>query len=162
MSARERFFEKVKQNQDAVPPGKNTVEAEIQTFRLRMDALAQQIDEWFAGSGIEIVQTIKNIHDMSTVGYSLSSGICRYGITAIHLQNGERSVSISPERLCCGAERGYVTLRVVDASGALSDLVFNMSMAPDAGWYIWGEHQIPEAKVLMTEDVFFRVVERLA
>ncbi len=83
MSARERFFKKVQQNSDSIPPGNKSAEAEIQAFRRRMDALVQQISQWFAGSGIEIILSTKHIHDLSTIGYSLNSGICRYDITTI-------------------------------------------------------------------------------
>lgn len=102
MSARERFFRKVQQNTAGIPSGQKTAEAEIRAFCSRMDELAQQVCDWFAGSGIEVVLSTKHIHDLSTVGYSLSSGICRYDITVIRLQNGARSVTITPEQLCRG------------------------------------------------------------
>lgn len=159
MSARERFFKKVQQNSDSNPSGNKSAEAEIQVFRQRMDALAQQISQWFAGSGIEVILSTKHIHDLSSVGYSLSSGICRYDITVIHLQNGARSVSIVPEQLCRSAETGCVLMRVV-APGVSQ--MFYLSMAPGSGWFLRREHQNAKENVLMTEDLFFRAVDCLA
>ena len=88
MSARERFFKKVQQNSNSVLPGKTSAEAEIREFCQRMDELAQQIDQWFEGSGVEVIIATRHIHDLSTMGDSLSSGICRYDITTVRLQNG--------------------------------------------------------------------------
>ncbi len=133
MSARDRFFKRVQQKNDSNPPEHESAEGEIRAFRQRMDALAQQICEWFEGSGIEIIVSTKHIHDLSTLGYSLSSGICRYDITTIRLVNGDRSVSIMPEQLCRSAERGCVTMRV-DAPGISQ--TFCLSMAPEEGWFI--------------------------
>ena len=52
MSARERFFKKVQQNNVNKPIHINTAEAEVRAFCQRMDDLAQQIIVWFEGSGI--------------------------------------------------------------------------------------------------------------
>ncbi|MBO2025669.1 hypothetical protein J4733_14160 [Klebsiella pneumoniae] len=49
-------------------------------FRQQMAALAQQISQWFDGTGIEVVISTRHLHDLSTLGYSLNSGICRYDI----------------------------------------------------------------------------------
>ena len=159
MSARERFFKKVQQNSNSVPPGKKTAEAEIREFCQRMDELAQQIDQWFEGCGIEVITATRHIHDLSTIGYSLSSGICRYDITTVRLQNGERSASIIPEQLCRGAEIGCATM-CVDAPGISQ--VFHLSMAAETGWFIRREHQGVKDNVMMTEERFFQAVDRLA
>lgn len=159
MSAKERFFKKIQQNNQPVPPGKTSAEAEIRAFCDRMEELIENISQWLAGSGIETVVATRHIHDLSTVGYSLSSGVCRYDIATLRLQNGDRSVSILPEQLCRGAETGCVTMRV-DASGYVQ--VFYLSMAPDVGWFIRREHQSAKENVLMTEERFFQAIDRLA
>lgn len=124
-----------------------------------MDVLAQQICGWFEGSGIEVITATKHIHDLSTIGYSLSSGICRYDITTIRLVKGDRSVSIMPEQLCRGPETGCVTMRV--AAPGISQ-AFYLSMAPEEGWFIRREHQGAKENAVMTEDHFFRAVDSLA
>ncbi|MHA0872134.1 hypothetical protein [Enterobacter pasteurii] len=159
MSARERFFRKLQQNNDSTPPAPTSAEAEIWAFRQRMDALMQQICEWFEGSRIEVTVSTKHIHDLSTLGFSLSSGICRYDITTLRLVNGDRSVSIIPEQLCRGAERGCVTIRA-DAPGISQ--VFYLSMAPEEGWFIRREHQELSENAVMTEEHFFQTVDCLA
>ncbi|EPF6107777.1 hypothetical protein R2970_000205 [Enterobacter cloacae] len=159
MSARERFFRKVQQNNDITPPGPTSAEAEIRAFRQRMDALTQQICGWFEGSGIEVITATIHIHDLSTIGFSLSSGICRYDIATLRLVNGDRSVSIIPEQHCRGAERGCVTMRV-DAPGIRQ--VFYLSMAPEEGWFIRREYQGVKENTFMTEEHFFRAVDCLA
>lgn len=124
-----------------------------------MDELAQQISQWFAGSGIEVTLSTRHLHDLSAVGYSLNSGICRYDITAIRLQNGDRSVRLLPEQLWNGAETGIVTLHV-DAPGIRQ--TFYLSMAPEAGWFIRRQYQSARDNVIMTEELFFEAVDRLA
>lgn len=162
MSARERFLKKVQQNNTGIPPSKKTAEAEILVYRQRMDDFAQQISQWFAGTSIEVVLTTKHIHDLSTIGFSLSSGICRYDITAICLQNGNRSVSITPEQLCRGAERGCVIMRVDVLSCLSVPQIFYLSMAPESGWFIRREQQGVKENVIMTEDLFFQAIDKLA
>ncbi len=49
-------------------------------FRQQMAALARQVNQWFDGTGIEVVVSTRHLHDLSTLGYSLTSGICRYDI----------------------------------------------------------------------------------
>lgn len=159
MSARDRFFKRVQQKNDSIPPEHESAEGEIRAFRQRMDALAQQICEWFEGSGIEIIVSTKHIYDLSTLGYSLSSGICRYDITTIRLVNGDRSVSIMPEQLCRSEERGCVTMRV-DAPGISQ--TFCLSMAPEEGWFIRRQQQGVKENAIMTENHFFLAVDCLA
>ncbi|UMP77874.1 hypothetical protein MJ565_12310 [Klebsiella pneumoniae] len=82
MTARERFFKKLQQQQNprrtAALDG--SAAADIARFRQQMAALAQQISQWFDGTGIEVVISTRHLHDLSTLGYSLNSGICRYDI----------------------------------------------------------------------------------
>jgi len=159
VSAKDRFFKKVQRNNSIVTFGQKSAEAEIREFTSRMDDFAEQISQWFAGTAIGVTLSTKYLHDLSTVGYSLSSGICRYDITTIHLQNGDRFVRIIPEQLCKGTELGFVIMHV-DAPGIHQ--VFYLSMAPEAGWFIRGEHQSPKDNAIMTEERFFRAVDRLA
>lgn len=159
VSARERFFKKMQHNSTGVPSGKDSVEAEVRAFCSRMNDLARQMSQWFSGSAIEVTFSTKHIHDLSTVGYSLSSGICRYDITTIRLQNGDRSVTILPEHLCHSTETGLVKMRV-EAYGIPQ--VFYLSMAPDTGWFIRHEHQSAKDNVIMNEERFFEAVDRLA
>ncbi len=82
MTARERFFKKLQQQQNprrtAALDG--SAAADIARFRQQMAELAQQISQWFDGTGIEVVISTRHLHDLSTLGYSLNSGICRYDI----------------------------------------------------------------------------------
>lgn len=162
MSARERFFKKMQQNKGNKPLIINTAEDEVRAFCERMEDLAQQIITWFEGSGIDVVLSRKHINDFSTVGYSLSSGICRYDITTLILQNGDRSVSIMPERLISGSEKGCMTMRITAPGSSSGTQNFQLCMAPETGWYIRREHQSAKENVVMTEDYFFKVVDCLA
>ncbi|WP_148242089.1 hypothetical protein [Enterobacter asburiae] len=162
MSARERFFKKVQQHHASTPPGKKSTEGEIRAFCQRMDSLVQQINAWFEGSGIEVIIAKKYLYDLSTVGLSLNCGVCRYEITTIRLQNGNRSVSIIPEQLCRAGDRGCVTMNVDVPGTASGRQTFYLCMASDSGWFIRDEHQGAQGNVLLTEDVFFRAIENLA
>ncbi|EOV5311547.1 hypothetical protein ACOAZI_001312 [Klebsiella pneumoniae] len=164
MTARERFFKKLQQQQNprrtAALDG--SAAADIARFRQQMAELAQQISQWFDGTGIEVVISTRHLHDLSTLGYSLNSGICRYDIPAIRMQNGERSVNIVPQQLLDGVEKGIVTLSLEAPDGAGSREVFYLSLAPEEGWMIRKAHQPPEARLILTEDRFFMAVDSLA
>lgn len=113
MSARERFFEKVQQRQNAGAALEKSAAREVAAFCAAMDRLAQQITGWFAGSGMVVERSIKSIQDMSAISYSLSSGICRYEIATLCIRNGSGYVSIIPEQLCREGNVGHVIMSVV-------------------------------------------------
>lgn len=162
MSARERFFKKVQQKQNAATPDGGSVEDDIQAFCERMVVLARQIQQWFEGSGIEVVITTTSLQDLSTVGRSLNSGVSRYDITTIRLQNDTRSVSIRPEQLYQNGSKGCVTM-TIDAPESTPDKQrFHLSMAAESGWFIRDEHPVTTNKSIMTEDIFFQAIENLA
>ncbi|MCS5980746.1 hypothetical protein LNO78_11050 [Klebsiella pneumoniae subsp. pneumoniae] len=127
-----------------------------------MAELAQQIGQWFDGTGIEVVISTRHLHDLSTLGYSLNSGICRYDIPAIRLQNGERSVNIDAAAAVGWRGKGIVTLSLEAPDGAGSREVFYLSLAPEEGWMIRKAHQSPEARRMLTEDRFFMAVDSSA
>lgn len=161
MSARERFFKKVQQ-QNALPPAGGSVDTDIQLFRQRMDELAQQVQWWFDGSGIEVVTGVKSLSDLSTVGRSLNSGASRYDITTITLRNDTRSVIIAPVQLYLDGCTGCVTLTVDTPDREPGRQQFYLNMKPEGGWFIREEQQAAMMKSTLTEDVFFRVIENLA
>lgn len=161
MSARERFFKKVQQ-QNTIPLTDGSVAADIRAFCQRMDELAQQVQQWFDGSGIEVVTGVKSLSDLSTVGRSLNSGASRYDITTITLQNDTRSVSIAPVQLYQDGCTGCVTLTVDAPDREPARQQFYLSMKPEGGWFIREEQQAGSIKSTMTEDVFFRAIENLA
>ncbi|WP_323104750.1 hypothetical protein [Klebsiella variicola] len=164
MTARERFFKKLQQQQNPQRTAAldGAAAADIARFRQQMAALAQQVSQWFDGTGIEVVISTRHLHDLSTLGYSLNGGICRYDIPAIRLQNGERSVNIVPQQLLDGVEKGIVTLSLETPGGTGSREVFYLSLAPEEGWMIRKAHQPPQARLMLTEDRFFMAVDSLA
>lgn len=161
MSARERFFKKVQQNK-VLPRNEGPVEADIRAFCQRMDELSEQIGEWLEGAGIDIVLSRKYLSDLSTVGVSLNSGASRYEVTTIRLENGLRSVSITPEQLYKCGEKGCATLTVDVPDRPAGKQTLFLSMAPDEGWFIRGEHQNYRNRVLLTEENFFQAIDSLA
>ncbi|NGF41740.1 type VI secretion system baseplate subunit TssG [Enterobacter hormaechei] len=94
--------------------------------------------------------------------YSLSSGICRYAITTIILQNGDRSVTIMPEQVIRGPEKGCVTMSINVPDSLSGARIFHLSMAPDTGWYIRRGHQSAKENILMNEDCFFQTIDYVA
>lgn len=161
MSARERFFKKVQQNK-VLPRNEGPVEADIRVFCQHMDTLSEQIEEWLEGAGIDIILATKYLNDLSTLGTSLNSGVSRYEITTIRLQNGDRSVSITPEQLYKPGEKGCATLIVDVPDQPAGKQAFFLTMVPDEGWFIRGEHQELRHRILLTEEAFFRTIDNLA
>lgn len=161
MSARERFFKKVQQNK-MLPRNEGPVEADVRAFCQQMDKLSEQIEEWLEGAGIDIILATKYLNDLSTLGTSLNSGVSRYEITTVRLQNGDRSVSIIPEQLYKPNEKGCATLMVDVPDQPTGRQTFFLTMAPDECWFIRSEHQEVRRRVLLTEEVFFRTIDSLA
>lgn len=95
-----------------LPRNEGPVEADVRAFCQQMDKLSGQIEEWLEGAGIDITLATKYLNDLSTLGISLNSGVSRYEITTIQLQNGDRSVSIKPEQLYKPGEKGCAALIV--------------------------------------------------
>ena len=162
MSVRERFFKKVQQKQNFTAPSDGSVEGDIQAFCQRMDELAQQVQQWFEGSGIDVAIATISLQDLSTIGHSLNSGASRYDITTIRLQNGTRSVSIVPGQLYQDGCTGCVTLTVDTPDCEPGRQRFYLSMKPEGGWFIREEQQASTMKSTLTEDVFFQTIENLA
>lgn len=127
-----------------------------------MDQLAQQVQQWFEGSAVDVILGAKSLQDLSTVGRSLNSGASRYDITTIRLQNDTRSVSILPEQLYQNGLKGCVTLTVDTPDCEPGKQRFYLCMVPESGWFIRSEPQTAVGKIIMTEDIFFRVIENLA
>ncbi|MDK9365752.1 hypothetical protein [Lelliottia wanjuensis] len=161
MSVRERFFKKVQQKQNFTAPSDGSVAGDIQAFCQRMDELAQQVQQWFEGSGIDVAIATIPLQDLSTIGHSLNSGASRYDITTIRLQNGTRSVSIMPGQLYQKESKGCVTLTVNTPDRTPVKQYFYLCMAPVDGWLIRNEQQLKTSYNMMTEDVFFSVIDKL-
>lgn len=112
---------------------------------------------------VVLLDEVEKAHrDVMNLFYSLSSGICRYAITTIILQNGDRSVTIMPEQVIRGAEKGCVTMSITVPDSLSGARIFHLSMAPEAGWYIRRGHQSAKENILMTEDCFFKTIDCLA
>ena len=152
----------MQQKQNATAHGDDVVDMDIQAFCQRMNQLAQQVRQWFEGSGVDVILGAKSLQDLSTVGRSLNSGASRYDITTIRLQNDTRSVSILPEQLYQNGLKGCVTLTVDAPDCEPGKQRFYLCMAPESGWFIRGEPQTAVGKIIMTEDIFFRVNGNLA
>lgn len=84
------------------------------------------------------------------------------GITTIRLQNGTRSVSITPEQLYQNGRKGCVTLTVNTPDCTSGKQYFYLCMAPESGWLIRNERLETSNNSMMTEEVFFRAIEELA
>ncbi|MDN8559123.1 hypothetical protein [Citrobacter werkmanii] len=161
MSARERFFRKIQQNNNSTSAYSNVVAVDIARFCRQMDELAEQMRQWLDGSGIKVSTSTTYLSDLSTVGASLNGGAARYAITAIHIQNGERRVSIIPEQLYQGTDKGCSTMIVNAPDLFPGRQYFYLSIAPEAGWYIRNFTRPATTRVLLTEEVFFRTIESL-
>ena len=162
MSARERFFEKVQLQQNAGAAHEKSAAREVAAFCAAMDRLVQQITGWFAGSGMVVERSTKSIQDMSAIGYSLSSGICRYEIATLCIRNGSGFVSIIPEQLCRDGNIGHVIMSVAAPGSASEKALFYLCMDSEGGWRMRGEYEPVGEGVALTEEVFFQVIARLA
>ncbi|ALB63548.1 hypothetical protein AFK62_14020 [Cronobacter condimenti 1330] len=162
MSARERFFRKIQQNKQPAPAGDNPVAVDIARFCRQMDELAQQICQWLDGSGIDVINGTKHLSDLSTVGACLNSGASRYDIRTISIQHDNKSVSIAPAQLYASGRKGCITLTIDSPDLKHARQYFYLHMTTEDGWLIDDNAQPELNGVLLTEEVFFKIIERLA
>ncbi|MBD3720886.1 hypothetical protein IE992_06080 [Klebsiella pneumoniae] len=119
-----------------------------------MAELAQQISQWFDGTGIEVVISTRHLHDLSTLGYSLNSGICRYDIPG-HSSAKRRAQRQYRAAAAVGWRgKGIVTLSLEAPDGAGSREVFYLSLGPGGGLDDPQGAPAPEARLILTEDRF--------
>lgn len=162
MSALERFFRKIQQNNNPTSAYSNVVAVDIERFCRQMDELAQQICQWLDGSGIKVITSTTYLNDLSTVGASLNSGASRYEITTIRIQNGNKGVDIIPELLYREGAKGCAKLTVNTPDNKPEQRHYYLHLNTDDGWLICDKIQSVVASIPLTEDVFFQIIERIA
>nr|MDQ6120385.1 hypothetical protein [Klebsiella pneumoniae subsp. pneumoniae] len=118
-----------------------------------MAALAQQISQWFDGTGIEVVISTRHLHDLSTLA-TASTAASAATISRPFVCKTASAASISCRSSCWMAWKRIVTLSLEAPDGAGSREVFYLSLAPEEGWMIRKAHQSPEARLMLTEDRF--------
>lgn len=87
MSAKDAFFKKVQENNNAQEAHVKRAKTDIETFRTSMAALIQQVESWLKGSGVEVSVTGNRYHDES-IGHVLGSGynLGQYQIVSVRLK----------------------------------------------------------------------------
>lgn len=166
MSAKDEFFNKVKENNEAKKTNAERVQKDISEFRSRAFSLAESIEQWLEGSGISVTRSDVPLND-ETVTFALgNNGSGRYNIAHIRLQNGDKSAVLKAEGLYYVGSTGCMSLTVHNPNRAPSQAKFTLFMRvanqQEEGWTIVRDGQkSPEGKRL-TEDEFFSAIESLA
>jgi hypothetical protein len=166
MSAKDAFFKKVQENNEAQQSNEERVRTDVKSFRARVFSLSKDIEQWLHGSGIQVSQSEVLLND-ETVSYALGNNADgRYNITQIRLQNGDKNAVLKAEGLYYMGPTGCLSLTITNPYRAPSQTKFTLFMRvanqQEEGWTIVRDGQkSPEGKRL-TEDEFFSAIESLA
>lgn len=170
MSAKDDFFKKVQENNEAQQTHEERVKSDIQVFRSRMSSLAKQVEQWLHGSGIEVSITEKHHHDESIMcQLNNNTNLDRYTIASVSLKNQTKIATLNPVGVYGGGARGWVSLVVDTPSRAprLQQFLLRLDKEED-NWTIRSDiqpvgrpGQLPQSDPL-TEETFFKAIESLA
>lgn len=166
MSAKDAFFKKVQENNEAKQANAERVQNDIQEFRSRAFSLGENIEQWLEGSGINVSRSEVPLND-GTVAFALgNSDSMRYNIAHIRLQNGDKSAVLKAEGLYYVGSTGCMSLTVSNPNRAPAQSKFTLFMhvatQKEEGWVITKDGQKNPQGKLLTEDEFFSVIESLA
>lgn len=167
MSAKDAFFKKVQENNEARLSHEERVRSDINTFRSRAFSLSKDIDLWLQGSGIQVLQSEDLMYDETVKFVSGNNIDGRYNITQVRLQNGNKNALLKAEGLYyMGGSTGCLSLTITNPNRAPSQTKFTLFMhvanQQEEGWTIIRDGQkSPEGK-LLTENEFFSAIESLA
>jgi len=166
MSAKDAFFKKIQENNEAKQSNEERVRADVNSFRARVFSLAKDIDQWLHGSGIQVSQSEVLLNDDS-VGFSLGNNADgRYKITQVKLQNGDKNAVLKAEGLYYIGATGCLSLTITNPYRTPSQTKFTLFMRvanqQEEGWTITKDGQKSLQGQLLTENEFFTAIESLA
>ena len=170
MSAKDAFFKKVQENNNAQETHVERAKTDIEKFRTSMATLAQQIESWLKGSGVEVSVTEDRHHDES-IGHVLGSGynLGQYQIVSVRLKNNTKTGMIKPDAVYGYGAAGRATLTLENPDRAPRTAKYFLILSKDDhSWSIRPENQPPaqpgqpRQSYPLTEENFFKVIETLA
>ena len=83
-----------------------------------MAELAQQISQWFDGTGIEVVISTRHLHDLVPLATASTAASAATISQPFVCKTASAAINIVPQQLLDGVEKGIVTLSLEAPDGA--------------------------------------------
>ncbi|MDW8845551.1 hypothetical protein SD961_06500 [Erwinia sp. MMLR14_017] len=154
MSAKSQFLKKLQSRQIAPASFSSKSQIDIATFRLRMEQLQEQMDEWLVGTGLNMEKLTVPVTDLLVEGGA-------FNISAIVLSYENRAIKFLPIFLYSQGVTGGVEI-TLHAGGGVTTLGRLFMRAGNVSDWTFNPHStLPRAGRIFDEDTFFRLITSL-
>lgn len=154
MSVKTQFLKKLQARQTTpVSPGSKE-QADIATFRLRMEQLQEQMDGWLTDTGLGVESFTASISDL------LVSGGC-FAISGIALRYEDRRVTFMPVFLYGQGVAGCVEVNLGTADSTVLLGRLFMRAGQVNAWTFNQPHDLSRSGIRFDENTFFSLISGL-
>jgi len=154
MSAKSQFLKKLQSRQIAPASFSSKSQIDIATFRLRMEHLQEQMDEWLAGTGLNMEKLTVSVTDLLVEGGA-------FNISAIVLSFENRAIKFLPIFLYGQGVTGGVEVTLHAGGGITSLGRLFMRAGNVSDWTFNPYSNLSRPGQLFDEDIFFRLITSL-
>lgn len=160
MSAKDKFFKKVQENNEAQQSNEERTKEDVKAFCVAVSELTTQVKKWLDGSGVQVIVTEISLHDDTVTPINLQLG--RYDIASAKLQNGTKTAVLRPEWLYGFGVTGCVSLTIDTSRQQKYTLFMKTGNQQQKGWTLTRDGQKSPEGVMLTEETFFEAIDALA
>ncbi|WP_324723665.1 hypothetical protein [Lelliottia sp. JS-SCA-14] len=154
MSAKARFLKKLQDQQPHPRPFSSKSEADIAEFCTRMTLLQGAMDDWLAGTGIQIESESVSVLDLFAGGSSFT-------VPGLALGYENRKIKFTPEFLYGQGVTGGVDVTLYADGKSTSLYRLFMRSSDDVNWSYSVYGGVASPRKTFSEDVFFEMIGNL-
>jgi hypothetical protein len=151
MSVKSQFLKKLQARQPAPVSFTSKAQADIAAFRLRIEQLQEQMDEWLSGTGLDVEKLATSVTDLLVEGGT-------FNISGIILRYGDQCVKFMPIFLYGQGVTGCVEITFHTGGVAISLGRLFMRAGNVSGWIFNPPGALPRTGQQFDESAFFGLI----
>lgn len=151
MSVKSQFLKKLQARQPVPASPDSKSQADIAEFRLRMDQLQTQMDEWLTGTGLNVEILTTSVPDLLVEGGA-------FEISGIVLRYENRAVKFMPLFLYGQGVAGCVEVTFCSRESVISQGRLFMRMGSVNNWTFVPPDTSSQSGQLFDEGIFFGLI----
>ncbi|WP_346806158.1 hypothetical protein MX657_16130 [Enterobacter chuandaensis] len=151
MSIKSQFMKKLQARQSAPALPCSKSQRDIAEFRLRMEQLQTQMDEWLTGTGLNVEPLTASVPDLLVEGGA-------FEITGIVLRYDSRAVKFMPVFLFGQGVAGCVEVTFCSGENVISQGRLFMRVGGVNNWTYTPPDTSPQSGQLFDEGIFFGLI----
>lgn len=151
MSVKSQFIKKLQASQPSPVPPISKTQADIAAFRLRMEQLQQQMDEWLTGTGLNVSTVSASVSDLLVEGGA-------FEISGIVLRYDSRAVKFMPIFLYGQGVAGCVEVTFCSGENVISQGRLFMRVGGGSDWIFAPPDTPSRSGQLFDEGIFFGLI----